>query len=136
MSKLTPRQDRFCRQFVECANAAGAARAAGYTPRSARTTGYRLLRQPVVAQRIAQLQAETAHAHCRDVEFLLGKLEAVFRHSFEDHQYATAARVVELQARLARLAAESLLAGTNEPQPSDESPPASNDNEPPLPGSD
>lgn len=109
MSKLTTRQERFCKRFVECANAAGAARAAGYTPRSARSTGYRLLREPAVVKRITDLQVDTARAHCAGVELLLGKLEALFRQSFEDHQYSTAARVVELQARLAGLSA----GGTN-----------------------
>jgi hypothetical protein len=101
MPKLTPRKERFCQRFVECANAAGAARAAGYSPRSARNTAYRLMRDVRVVERIAELHAETARAHCRGLEILLSKLEAVYRRSFEDHQYAVAARAIELQAKLA-----------------------------------
>lgn len=101
MPKLTPRKERFCQQFVECANASGAARAAGYSPRSARNTAYRLMRDVRVVERIAELHAETARAHCRGLEILLSKLEAVYRQSFEDHQYAVATRAIELQARLA-----------------------------------
>ncbi|TVR81903.1 MAG: hypothetical protein EA405_07835 [Rhodospirillales bacterium] len=104
MAKLGARQERFCRQFVECANAAAAARAAGYSDRSSRLAGYRLLRMPRVAERIAQLQQETARSHCRDLDVLLGKLEAVFRQSCEDHQFHVAIRAVELQAKLAGMA--------------------------------
>ena len=101
MPKLTPRKERFCQRFVECANASGAARAAGYSPRSARNTAYRLMRDVRVVERIAELHAETARAHCRGLEILLSKLEAVYRQSFEDHQYAVATRAIELQAKLA-----------------------------------
>jgi phage terminase small subunit len=101
MPKLTPRKERFCQRFVESANASGAARAAGYSPRSARNTAYRLMRDVRVVERIAELHAETARAHCRGLEILLSKLEAVYRQSFEDHQYAVATRAIELQAKLA-----------------------------------
>ncbi|MFO1128976.1 MAG: terminase small subunit [Rhodospirillales bacterium] len=99
--RLQPRQERFCRIYLECANAAQAARAAGYCPRSARNTGYRLLRQPRVAARIAALQLEMADDSCRNIAILLSKLETVYRRAIEDHNFAAAARAVELQARLA-----------------------------------
>lgn len=103
MTRLKPRQERFCRLYVECANAAQAARAAGYRPQSARNTGYRLLRQPHITARIAAIQAEIADANCRDVGVLLSKLETVYRRAIEDHSFAAAARAIELQARLAGL---------------------------------
>jgi hypothetical protein len=59
------------------------------------------MRDERVVERIAELHAETARAHCRGLEILLSKLEAVYRQSFEDHQYAVAARAIELQAKLA-----------------------------------
>ncbi len=107
MGRLKTRQERFCQRFVECANASGAARAAraaGYSPESARNAGYRLLRHPLIAARIAAIHAETARAACRDVGVLLGKLETVYRRSVDDHHFSTAARAVELQARLSGLA--------------------------------
>lgn len=48
MQRLKARQERFCHQFIECPNAAAAAKAAGYRAASARNTGYRLLRDPRV----------------------------------------------------------------------------------------
>ena len=104
MGRLTVRQERFCRRFVECANAAAAARAAGYAPRSARSTGYKLLRMPHITERLATLQGETADTHCKGREVLLAKLESVFRQAVEDNQFHAAARAVDLQAKLAGLA--------------------------------
>ncbi len=130
MPKLTPRKEQFCQRFVECANAAGAARAAGYSPRSARTTAYRLMRDVRVVERIAELHGETARAHCRGLEILLSKLEAVYRRSFEDHQYAVATRAIELQAKLAGLAPARPATTMAPPFP----PSPSNDNA--IPGSD
>jgi phage terminase small subunit len=101
MRRLKPRQERFCRYFAECANAAQAARAAGYQPGCSRNAGYRLLRQPRIAARIAEIQSETAEAHCRDVNVLLGKLETVYRRAIDGHHFSAAARAVELQAKLA-----------------------------------
>lgn len=104
MGRLKNRQERFCQRFVECANASAAARAAGYSAESARNAGYRLLRHPLIAARIAAIQTETARAACRNVDVLLGKLETVYRRAVDDHHFSTAARAVELQARLSGLA--------------------------------
>lgn len=77
------------------------ARAAGYAPGSARNAGYRLLRDPLIAIRIAEIQREMAHSHCLDVDVLLGKLENIYRRAVDDHHFSAATRAVELQARLA-----------------------------------
>lgn len=124
MPKLSARQEQFCRRFVECGNAAGAARAAGYSPRSARNIAYRLMRDVRVVERIAELHSETARAHCRGLEILLSKLEAVYRRSFEDHQYAVATRAIELQARLTGFASARPATGKTTPV----RPPPCNDN--------
>ena len=100
MGRLRHRQEMFCQRFVETANAAAAARAAGYRPGSARNAGYRLMRHPRIAARIAEIQAEIALISCQDINVLLGKLENVYRRAVNDHHFATAARAVELQAKL------------------------------------
>ncbi len=100
MTPLKARQERFCRWFVELANAAGAARAAGYAPRAANRAGYRLLRHPRVARRIAEIEAETARMHSQGGDVLVGKLENVYRRAIVDHQFHAAARAVDLQARI------------------------------------
>ncbi len=99
MRPLTPRQERFCHEFVHWAQGAVAAREAGYSAASSRKQGYRLLRTARVRARIQEIQAEMA----RDgggADVLIGKLEVVYRRAIEDHHFAAAARAVELQARL------------------------------------
>jgi hypothetical protein len=100
MKQLKSRQERFCRKFVELGTPTMAARAAGYAPASASNAGYRLIRHPRIARRVAEIEAETGDVHCDTREVLLGKLETVFRRAIVDHQFATAARAVDLQARL------------------------------------
>ncbi len=100
MTALKARHERFCRWFVELANAAGAARAAGYSPKGANVAGYRLPRHPRVARRIAEIEAETARLHSQGGEVLIGKLENVYRRAIVDHQFHAAARAVGLQARI------------------------------------
>ena len=111
MISLKARQERFCRWFVELANAAGAARAAGYSPNGANVAGFRLLRHPRIARRIAEIEAETARLHSRGPEVLIGKLETVYRRAIVDHHFHTAARAVELQARIQGITTRS--AGAN-----------------------
>jgi hypothetical protein len=100
MKPLKSRQERFCRKFVELGTATTAAVAAGYAPKYASNAGYRLIRHPRIVHRIAEIEAETGEAHCDTRDVLLGKLETVFRRAIVDHQFATAARAVDLQARL------------------------------------
>ena len=100
MKQLKTRQERFCRKYVELGNAAAAARSAGYTPEWWNNTGYRPIGHPRIMRRIAEIEAETGEAHCDTRDVLLGKLETVFRRAIVDHHFATAARAVDLQARL------------------------------------
>ena len=102
MKPLKPRQERFCRRFAEFGCATTAARAAGYAPRSANVAGYRLIRHPRVAARIAAIEAETARLHSRGDEVLVGKLENVYRRAVIDHDFHAAARAVGLQAQIGR----------------------------------
>jgi phage terminase small subunit len=124
MTRLKPRQERFCRFYVEYANAAQAARAAGYCPQSARNAGYRLLRQPRIAARIAAIQLQVADDSCRDVDVLLSKLETVYRRAIEDHNFAAAARAIELQAKLAGVGERRPAGAKSSATPTDSGSPA------------
>jgi len=108
--KLTHRQEKFCRAFVDYGSARTAGLAAGYAPGGATRHGYRLLRQPRIRARIAEVHAEMAEDACRDTAVLLGKLETVYRRALDDHNFHAAARAVDLQARLK---AEDRRAGVN-----------------------
>ncbi|MBT3357993.1 MAG: hypothetical protein HN403_00015 [Rhodospirillales bacterium] len=98
---LSHRQERFCRAYVEWGCAAVAARSARYAPRWSANHGYRLLKQPRIRGRIAEIQAEIARDACRHGDVLLGKLEMVYRRALQDRSFYAAARAVDLQAKLA-----------------------------------
>jgi len=100
MAPLTPRQERFCQSFVLNPNAAGAARDAGYAPRTAKHQGSRLLKKPAIAARIQDIQWALADDFGRDVGTLIGKLESVYRRAMADGRYHAAAHAVKLQADL------------------------------------
>ena len=104
--RLTLRQERFCQAYVLVPNAARAARVAGYSRRTAKSQGWRLLRARRVRARMAKIQATLARDQGLDLETLIGKLEVVYRQAVEDRRATAAARAVELQARLAGMRAE------------------------------
>ncbi|HEX9702140.1 MAG TPA: terminase small subunit [Rhodospirillales bacterium] len=98
---LLRRQERFCQLFAVTGNATTAAYQAGYKFEAARNQGYRLLRRPEIQARVAELQRELARAINFDAEVTLARLEAVYRQAIEGGYLNAAARVVEMQARIA-----------------------------------
>ena len=57
---MTPRQRRFVQEYLIDLNATQAAKRAGYSARSARTTGQKILHHPAVAAAIESAQAKRA----------------------------------------------------------------------------
>ncbi|MFQ5626817.1 MAG: terminase small subunit, partial [Methyloligellaceae bacterium] len=98
LKPLTPRQERFCHYFVAYANAAHAAREAGFSPKSAKHQGYRLLRTGRVRARIRALHAELARDHAGNADALIGKLENLYRRATDAKRFHTATRAVENHA--------------------------------------
>ncbi len=105
MKPLTPRQERFCHEFVHWAQGAVAAREAGYQAKWSRKQGSRLLATERIRARIGEIQAGLARDAGSDMDTLIGKLEVVYRRAIGDHHFTAAARAVELQAKLSRMAA-------------------------------
>lgn len=56
--KLTPKQDRFCREYVIDLNATQAAIRAGYSKKTAGAVGFENLKKPEIASRISQVIGE------------------------------------------------------------------------------
>ncbi len=98
---LRPRHEAFCQYFVLGASATYAARAAGYAPPSCKNQGYRLMRQPRIIARIADIRRGLARDYALDAQVLLGKLEALYQCAVEDHHFHAGVRAVEAQARIA-----------------------------------
>ena len=56
--KLNEKQEKFCQKYALLGNASGSAREAGYSSKSAKVTGHKLLQMPKVLERIEQLRSE------------------------------------------------------------------------------
>ena len=58
--KLTPKQERFCQEYVIDFNATQAAIRAGYSKKTAHATGQENLRKPIISETIAKSKAKLA----------------------------------------------------------------------------
>ena len=74
---LTPKQERFCREYVVHHNGTKAAISTGYAERSADVTASRLLRNARVRERIAQLEGEAAARLEIKLDRVVGELACV-----------------------------------------------------------
>ena len=101
--KLTPRQEEFCRRYAAQPVATRAAALAGFAESNAANQGSRLLSNPQVLDRIAQLRAEQKLQYVIEVDTLHDKLEAIFFEALSDRNHAAAVSALRLQAGIARL---------------------------------
>jgi phage terminase small subunit len=91
---MTPKRARFCAEYLVDLNAAAAARRAGYSARTANSTGYELLQAPDVQAEIARLQAERAARTELSQDFVVRELMKVA--SQEDVTENAKVRALEL----------------------------------------
>ena len=96
---LNRRQGKFCAHYALTGNAAEAARAAGYSERSAKNHGFRLLRDPRVDDRVYRMRVNGAVKFGPVMAF--ARLEYLFRKASEAGDFRGAAHILTLQARLA-----------------------------------
>jgi phage terminase small subunit len=101
--KLTARQARFCEHYTAQPVATRAAVLAGYSEDSAYNQGHRLLKNPLVLDRIAALRAERKLSYVLQPDTLQDKLEAVFFDALAERNHSAAVAALRLQAGLARL---------------------------------
>jgi hypothetical protein len=95
------KHELFCRNYAVFATASRAARVAGYSNKTAKWQGLRLLKRADIQARLAERRAEIAKEYSLDAAVLLCKLEAVFLQASDQGDHKAAARVVEAQARVA-----------------------------------
>jgi len=100
---LTPRQELFSQYYAAQPVATRAAMLAGYSERSAATLGWKLLRHPLVLDRIAQLRAQRNLHYRIEPDTLHDKLEAVFFEALESGSHAAAISALKMQAALGGL---------------------------------
>lgn len=79
MAKLSARQELFCLEYIRDGNATQAAIRAGYSPKTAYSTGQRLLKNVEVHARIDELMADLQQEKIADAEEVLRYLTSVIR---------------------------------------------------------
>ena len=109
MAALTPKQQRFCSEYLCDLNATAAAKRAGYSEATAHVQGPRLLENVRVAARISELQEAAAQRN----EVTLDEVISMLRKSYEDakaaKQHGPAVRAAELLGRYMGLFKDRLL---------------------------
>jgi hypothetical protein len=101
--KLTPRQQEFCRHYAAQPVALRAAVLAGYAESNADSYGPRLLKNPLVLERIAALRAEKDIRYTLERDTMHDKLEAVFFDALGERNHGPAIAALRLQALLGGL---------------------------------
>jgi len=61
--KLNEKQEIFCQKYALLENASGSAKEAGYSSKSAKVTGHKLLQMPKVLERIEELRSEMSTSY-------------------------------------------------------------------------
>lgn len=74
MAGLTPKQERFCEEYLVDLNASAAARRAGYSQATAGATGNENLQKPEIASRIAEMRKERSERVQVDSDRVLREL--------------------------------------------------------------
>ncbi|MEQ1889090.1 MAG: terminase small subunit [Alphaproteobacteria bacterium] len=96
---ITPKQDRFCREYLADLNATGAARRAGYSEATAHVQGPRLLANVRVKQRLAELQGVVAERNEITVDGVIAMLLDSYKTAKAANQHGPAVRAAELLDR-------------------------------------
>ena len=81
---LTPNQKAFADYYIECGNAAEAARKAGYSLRTADAIGRENLRKPTVSAYISERQKQIDDCRIADAAEILQYLTSVMRGEVKD----------------------------------------------------
>ncbi|MEG1106613.1 MAG: terminase small subunit [Eubacterium sp.] len=84
MHKLTPKQEAFVAFYIECGNAAEAARRAGYSKKTARAIGEKNLKNRKIKTAIKEQLEEMASKRLATAEEVMEYLTAVMRGEVKD----------------------------------------------------
>jgi phage terminase small subunit len=99
MQKLSPKQERFAREYLLDLNATQAAIRAGYSPKTAQEQASRLLSNVMVAARVAELKAKRAEKADRTAQDVLNDIIAVTAQARDEGDLKTALKGLELQGK-------------------------------------
>ncbi len=97
---LTPKQHRFVAEYLVDANAAGAARRAGYSPKTASAIGAENLTKPAVAAAIREAQAKLEAKTEITKAYVVKHTVEILHGAMTDRAWAAARGAADLLARL------------------------------------
>tara|TARA_R110002110_G_scaffold415835_1_gene657216 strand:+ start:31046 stop:31588 length:543 start_codon:yes stop_codon:yes gene_type:complete len=84
MKPLTPKQERFCLEYLIDLNATQAAIRAGYSKTTAKEVGYENLTKPHIQARISEAREKRAERTQIDADYVLQRLVEIDRMDFAD----------------------------------------------------
>ena len=96
MTELTPKQHRFCQEYMVDFNATKAAQRAGYSEKTAYSQGQRLLKNVEIKARIAALQDEARERTNVSIDDVIAMLLDCHKDAKAAKQLGPAVRAVEL----------------------------------------
>lgn len=96
MSRISPKQETFCQEYIKDLNGSAAAIRAGYSRRGARRSASRMLTQPHIRARVEELKAQRAEATKMDAEYVLRELAANVIDARKDGDWNASNRALEL----------------------------------------
>lgn len=99
MQKLSAKQEQFCREYLVDLNATQAAIRAGYSPKTARSQGQRLLTNVDVQEFVQAAKTERADKVARTAQDVLNDIIAVTTQAHEEGDLKTALKGLELQGK-------------------------------------
>ncbi len=100
---LSTRQEAFCRHYAVSGNAAGAARQAGYSERSARQTGSALLERPWIVERLRRIRLSWKRTERDEARILLARSEQAWDAAVASGSAYMMLRMLRFQAEIAGL---------------------------------
>jgi len=97
---MDARQKRFVLEYVQDCNAAAAAQRAGYSQRTARNAGYRLLQRADVQEAVAQAQAEIERGLIDSAEQVRRDLVRYCAGAEDDRNWSAIGKLMELRCKV------------------------------------
>ena len=93
--ELNEKQEIFCQNYALLGNASSSAKEAGYSSRSAKVTGHKLLQMPKVLERIEELQREMTTSY--DV---VAEVEAQYKYAKAHGHTSSALKALEILSKV------------------------------------
>lgn len=94
---MNEKQARFCSEYVATRNATQAAKAAGYSEKTAYSQGHKLLKHSEIQKKITELSAEVYQANFVTAEELVSGVADIFRNGQSDAAKLKAAELLGRQ---------------------------------------